>query len=368
MYNEALKERINEWIENEIVYQSQERWLYLSVTEYDDSYGWGRRLRAYLDKPAETLRIRGGLLLSGPKGCGKHTAAYHAVKYLCAKYNGMEKYECVFLSQEAFSSEMNDVKLIYEYINSLLDHFEGRNLCLVVEDICNDNFGKELLRRLGQFACMFAARDDFPHLFLIIITEDESVVPSILRERLMLCRMSYPNLKERLAYLSDNYDLCLSIELIENIDVNETLTALAEQSEGMNYAQLRDLVDVIIMEIESEGSEILGIVGRQLPEFDKKELFYQNATPILNSLPTIIQNLCSEQKHEVVVQKTMSDIMVEAENAEKGGTSKEDFQAQIDEMTGNELSCDIFGKEDVDQMLEQAKMIAVKDNAVQNNI
>lgn len=351
-------EEITKWIEDEIVYQSLERLYYLFSEERDDSFGWGNMLKAQLDCPAEILRTKSGLLIVGENGCGKHTAAYNAVEYLCSGYAKSEdpedaQYECVFLSSLDLEAVIKDFRNVYEYLNALLDYFEGKKLCLVVEDINDNEIGKEFYRRLGQFVCMYKAREELAHLYVIIIAEDEKNVPSVLRERLTLCRLLTPNPTARLNFLRAQYAFLSTVKKYLGEDSTDELCGeIAELTEGTSYSQLKDIAASAELYLRCGGEDILEFVKTQLPfkpEPERSDNSAINMQELLVQLAGI-----KAQSAEPEEEKPKNDFKVAQKTAEP---TREEMNDQIGNMTGFELAADLFSKEEAERLVEKGRKL-----------
>ena len=133
-----MNDKILDWI-NEVMASRKESILeYILSKELDDTFGWGKLLCSYLNVSEEMMRTKRGLLLTGPRGCGKHTAAYHVVKYLCSKNQWAVKHNAdpfgvEFLSGDDLRFPDSEWYMPYEFVKSIFDSYGQEKLFLVVD-------------------------------------------------------------------------------------------------------------------------------------------------------------------------------------------------------------------------------------------
>ncbi len=338
---------IARWISN-VKDQSCDFNAYLNCNELDDSFGWGTMLKRYLGSDSLQVRSKRGLLLTGPYGCGKHTAAYHAVKHLSSLEEGA--FESIFLSGRDFS--FDECGLVYEYLNALLDEFNdaNQNLCLVLENPELSIQSDELLKWLGQFSCMYSY-SDWASLCIIVITENEMTIPQVLRERLHQCRMCLPNRSARIKYLENHVGRILEVLLNDKYTPSVTLDSLADYTENFTYAQLRDLttnaemyVQVFDISSEDECERFLNMISEQLPAQEghtlKEELFVKLIS-LIDDLPEMLKTLPA-----AVPQVSMKIPSPEKEEDPLKVTVDEDqFNRETNQMTTEQVAIDVLGEE-----------------------
>lgn len=373
--SETTQAQIEAWIEDEIKYQSEGRLQYLYMSTLDDTFGWGKMLESYLNYPSFSIRKKHGLLLTGAYGCGKHTAAYHAVRFLTdenrwAKQQEEDAFAAVFLSGEDFSFPDAQRSQVYEYLNALLDAYEGKKLCLVLENPESCTQCDELLKQLGRFACMYTVQEDFAPLFIIVITEEERIVPPILRERLNLCRMNFPNRDRRLKFLENNAgDMTVLGSAAALPGSAISYEQIADETEGMTYAQLRDLLESASMYIDSEVSlkyeGLPGVVREQLPMEDHdtaKQRLFMKIEDLIDTLPELLEKHASSVQYVSAKESTesSSDRMKELDailaETDKG-IDYDKLSKEVDKMTGLELANQVFGKEDAAEILRLGELL-----------
>ena len=215
----------------------------------DYSFGWKDIIEQAVEK-----NINDGLIFSGPDGCGKHTAAELAYYTLwkTEEENGRE-FEFVYLPAKVFAfspEELNadaeerlsmiEKGTVDDYTDDIVHRFfeclfrqmpEADGVCLVIDNTDREDL-KNVYDRLGQYVCISQYQGEsavIPPVFVIIIDKNDHCIPSLLRRKLLMIRMSYPTMQQRL-------------ELLKNMSVDEEIAVqLAQATENYNYAQMRDL-------------------------------------------------------------------------------------------------------------------------------
>ncbi len=396
MSKDTLQKQIEAWIED-VKYESGERGYFLGFNPPDDSFGWGELLQTSLNYPVSRLQRTPGLLLTGPSGCGKHTAADHALYYLTAERGGWadarsedKPFTSVYLSGEdvEFAHMADDfpgVNLVYEHLNALLDAYEGQRLCFVLEYPERSSHCKELLRQLGKFSCMYAIRSEeegFAPLFVIVITEQQKLIPRQLRERLTECRMAMPQYEQRLRFFTRHSERVEQAMLNSILQPENGYEELAEMTEGMTYAQLRDLTENLSALANCgayDRDAVLSLAQSQLPEeeyAETKHRMFQKINQLIDALPELMERLpassamqdmpqqkdnhSAEEKREQrsVSGKLPSDL--EKITGVNGKADRKKVQEQSDKMTTRQISYELFGEEETRKMLEQAEQYAAQ--------
>lgn len=376
---DSLENKINDWIENEIKYQSDAYLQYLKMIEADDTFEWGEMIENYLQAPSETLRRKRGLLLTGPNGCGKHTAAYRAVTYLTDETKwasslrlSEEPFECVCVSGRDFSFPDEERGNVYAYLNALLDAFEGKKLCLVVEYPEFSTQCEELLKRLGQFACMYYTVEALAPLFLIVITEDEAIIPQMLRERLNQCKMTLPDSAKRMRFLKQNgrFEDTLGLSSAKSDAFYEELV---EATEGQTYAQLRDTIAGMEMRINCDLQDDLSELAQMGAHFSTeavdttKQRFYEKALDFMDSLPVLLEKMPAQVSVYERPHETVSASSVELALSNDESNSQDEHDKLMDEsnnMTGMQLGFDMWGAERTEELYKLAEQrYLAKNNA-----
>ena len=218
----------------------------LFVTEIaaieDYSFGW----KEVIEYTIEHSSVN-GILLSGPDGCGKHTAAEIACAFLVNKYN----YDIVFLSGEDFSFSDTELKadehqrqqnidqnnrdtytddVIHSFMEAIFNEYgEDFALCLVIDNTDGYENMETVYKRLEKYLCMYSKEDQPPYIYAVIIEKEPDRLPSALRKRLRTMFMSPPSQEQR-------------AKMLKKLGIDDTIANIISQStDGLNYAQLRDI-------------------------------------------------------------------------------------------------------------------------------
>ena len=204
---------------------------YIDRQELDDSFGWGALLDAMWFLEDGKNLTGSGVLLTGPDGSGKHTAAYHLIKGLLSR-----KYAHVFLTDADFDTETGGTQLAKKRLQGLLDRFydQKQALCIVLEQAETFQSIQIVLRSLGEALCEYLLCEDYPPLFVILIASDDPPIPAPLRGRLRLCRMSLPGEDRRKTFLENRAG---------DLRHYAPFHTLISHTEGMSYAELSDVVE-----------------------------------------------------------------------------------------------------------------------------
>lgn len=276
------KESIHKWLQQAVQDGQLTSDYYLSQLP-DDSFGWGRILTNMWFAEGETRPSGSGLLLTGPAGCGKHTALHHMI-FLLSRRN----YQFIFLD----GNDLNDADESIEKLNALLDqcHENQSGLCLVLEEVAQQPYSPALYKYLGNTLCQYYLsrgeesrlpgpkdhplqqweNDSLPGLyhpfFLVLIEEEEPRLPALLRNRLQTCRMTLPTFKQRLAFI-ENHEL-------GNIQTQE---GFLEQTDGLSYGQLEDLINSL--RAFTAGADIRSEDSLNALVADQKEFLAQQLLP-----------------------------------------------------------------------------------------
>lgn len=186
----------------------------------DDTFGWGARFEQMMGPNPPH-----GLLLTGPDGCGKHTAAAHMFKIL------FETHYALLLNGEDLCADGYAVAL--QRLRYLIDHpKDGYPWCLILEGMEDCSFRQKLFSWLGRALNFewFGETNNPGPLFLILIDSIGDDIPALLRRHLRLCRMSLPSADRRRAYFRK-----IDFQNTVNLDLLVNATA------GLTYAQMVDL-------------------------------------------------------------------------------------------------------------------------------
>lgn len=334
----------------------------------DDSCGWGALLRNLWNEDPATRPS--GLLLTGPEGCGRHTAAAHMVRFLQE-----QEFGSVWLSGNDLLAG-GTVSEAKEKLKALLDDFweQEKGLCLVVEQLEGQPGRKELLSYLGKLLWDYwLAREDGAdsRLFLILIDGGRGI-PSLLRERLQRCRMTLPDLEHRRRFLDSHKDLKSYVPLVD----------CAACTEGFTYAQLTDLVRDLRMLIDSTDAPVSRAQMEQLVEEQREETpaaqslrrraaMEERLMHLAEELPALLKNASFGGGAPVEVHQEQ----VESLSPQTGAPSpdydrmtEDDQRASVEAQPVNELLADLYGGAEAAKLLmaEVRQAQQARANAVPN--
>ena len=423
----SLEDKLNAWIENEIKDRSTTLMQYLRQIQLDDTFRWGKMIKSYLQVPSDSLRRKKGLLITGPSGCGKHTAAYHATVFLNDKWKDSFStveypFECAFVSGKDFSFPHEQKDLVNTYLNGLLHSYAGQNLCLVLEYPERSTHCEELLERLGQISCKYYCAssvseevvgyvgydgydgydyydddetsesgfsndsvEQLAPLFLIVITEDEKIIPSVLRERLNLCKMTLPNYDRRFAYFLNNGNFEENLMGYNSEQVKALCQKLAKETEGHTYQQLRDSVEELIMQIygDLEVTELgMSQTCANLQNVDEnvvanrvKQRFYEKIIEFVDHIPEILGKIATAAPVSIVAQEnvnnpkddSVSETVEEPVNTFVDTTNKSDEEIwdELNKKSTRELARMLWSEEKIQAMVMTIR--SKKSNDVSEN-
>lgn len=337
-----MADSIQTWLDTTLE-DSFIRWEYLNSKRLDDTFGWGAIFAASLEDDPE---VNGsGLLLTGPDGCGKHTAALHMMKLL-----ELQGYEKVFLEGSEMSSVTAQVSM--QRFDALLDRFynEKKSLCVCLEGLEHCPHRRELLSYWGRALLNYLLySEQFYPLYLILIDGAEQDIPSMLRDRLRLCRMSLPTPERRAAFLERH---------ARTIRNDISMQVFAEATEGASYGQLLDMIGNVQNLLDSrEGSldddALRSFLSQQMPQLSQSaasQTIAQSLQQLLTQLPQLLQGQArSAMPMELpVVQVNPASASLAPMDQANFLTNK---RTEIENMSPRELAVDLFGEESVSQML-----------------
>lgn len=293
----------------------------------DDTFGWGRLFQQMWFSSYDAQPSGTGVLLTGPAGCGKHTAAAHLIRNLRSR-----GYELAVLPEDD-PEEDGLLTPTRDRLNSLLDYCLEKvkaPLCLLAEDLSRRSRSRELGRFLGEMLCLYslhrgggslrpgpkdprefsAEEEPMLPLFLILIEGREEAVPGILRSRLQLCRMSPPDRTLREQFMSSHNVLCVNDYKL--LDREEFL----KRTEGMTYAQLEDLVNSLNTLVQgnkkADADAVLTLLESQLPPARSQGRLER----VLRELPGMLSRLQLNVGSGVVVQQPAGAVVQETKPEE----------------------------------------------------
>ena len=330
----------------------------------DDTFGWGALYRKmwfsdYDHRPSGT-----GVLLTGPEGCGKHTAAAHLIRELRNR-----DYRVGLLPEDDDGGEGPGTPT-RDRLNDLLDRCdeEGKGLCLLIEDLDRRARSRELGRFLGEMLCLYTLRrgrssrmagpkdrfsgrdmgsgdEPLSPFFLILIQSREQSVPSLLRSRLQLCRMSPPDRARRILFFVNHPAACLR----EPAAV--TQEELLERTEGMSYAQLEDLVNSLnalsLADRKADKQAFLALAEAQRPPVRSGGLS-AGMDRLLRELPKALSGL--------QIGTAVPQVAPLPDPRTEPAETPDAMRQQFEKDSVYDSSVDILGKEFVDAYISEHRM------------
>lgn len=374
----SLKKTIDSWIE-EIMTESDDRLSFIGEVAFDDSSGWGKTLKRYLNNTKVEIEEKRGFLFTGPLGSGRHQAAYHVIQCMCVdradEVRLLDNYKAVFLSGDDFRD------IPREHIRMYLDGLFGKieaPMCVVLEEPESAAEYKTLLKAFGRIIChRYTFVDDYEHLLPIVITQDDKYIPNILRERLTLCRMTLPNVQQRRNLIcnleneeEEDSDLLKVLQDdMAAISVDQFIT----MTEGLNYGEIRDIIETgsMYLKISSDQSENFRLfINSQLINEDDDypaaesaaDRLHERLITFIDEIPELIEKLPAGNTIDLSLLQTKAEESKEEENV-KSEADKYSNMTVFDEnavknetekMNNRELVNDIFGDKS-DAIIELAQ-------------
>lgn len=336
-----MDSKVQSWLDATLE-RSELQWDYLQAGELDDTFGWGAIFQARLQVDSDVSGC--GLLLTGPQGCGRHAAAGHMMKLLFA-----EGYDSVFLDGLDLGSV--DFETARGRLDALFDRFyeQGKGLCICLEEMEDCPHRRQLLTYLGQtlYKCLIY-RQELTPVFLILI-DDRTDQPQILRDRLRLCRMSIPDLSRRTAFLERKARL---------LKHSVSLQVFAEATEGASYGQLLDMIANVEGLVDSEGGvavadePLRAFLKTQLPPATEQEtmkLLAQEAQKLVEQLPKMLKDAASAVRVGTVVGPVTEPDHASQQDSLTGNPA--DARRKIEEMKVSQLATELFGEEGVNEIM-----------------
>lgn len=323
--------------------------MYDLIEDLDDTFSWGARFdhmwSSQSDRPC-------GLLLTGPNGCGKHTAASHMFRILNETHSvllldGRE------LCASGYASAVKRLEFVCTHPNCD-DHGNPYPWCLILEGMESCSCRQEILTILGQLlTASWLKNRNQPSLFVILIDSSEADLPSILRSRLRLCRMALPTARCRSAWLKKNGSEMLQFAV--NLDL------LVRSTERFTYAQLadaawnlRDLLSCLPADTSFlPDEELKAFLLSQRPAMedgDPMQSLALSAQQFLEQLPELMKHMgtavtVAGSDHSQTSAKPVN------ENIEAVGVPGQPSRESLENMPTKNLASDLLGKEFVSEYL-----------------
>ena len=337
---------------------SQKTLSFLLGTEPNDTFGWKALFSALLehnDLPTAPGRQPSrkdhgcGILLTGPDGCGKHTAASHMLALLEQRGFGFAMLDAQSLCEDGMTAAA-------ARLNALADQFydERKALCILLENTEQLTCRQKLLTLLGQLLHEYwLYSGDLPALYLILIDRKEHTIPSILRRRLHRVHMGLPNTRQRKLLLED-----LGADIRKYIPMDD----LIAKTEGATCAQLTDMVSSLRAMVDAwdraiPAEELDSFIASQLSPPSSRDTLRQltrTAQQLLQQLPALVQqagSVSAAQKAAAPIAAPQTDFSILNDKANY--LSKR--EAEIKNMKVRDLSVQMFGEEGVNQLQSKYK-------------
>ena len=265
----------------------------------DDFFGWGATLEQLWQ---ESVRPK-GLLLTGPDGCGKHTAAAHMLRILL-----QERYDCVVIEDTVLEALCEIQPLISWMDNALA---QKRKLCVMVDQLTDETKRSELFSYLGRCIrknSLTPATKDA--LFVIVIEREYQQMPAALRQNLLSCvmtRLSAEYCKDFLEHRFKDGSLGVNWREFETEE-------LYQITEGFTYAQLKDLSYQIALAIHvdpTEGTqEVILDLARAQKSYNAEMSVGDRLCDFMETIPALIDHIeeTASERAKLFLQELSSAI------------------------------------------------------------
>lgn len=318
-------------------------------------FPWEERICGFLKREPDIA----GLYITGPKGCGKHTAAACALDQIRKMAKPGSEY--LVIKGTDLMGEGEDLSAAKEKLNFLFDscYDKRSDLYLLLEEMEDYPDLHGLLDFLGYTLHLYKMNcEDYPRLFLLLISNNEVALPSMLRDKFRCCRMAYPSKRARCTFLEIRGEV-LFPRPVSSID------QLVELTEGYSYSDLENLTILLLDERERrpdfhlQPEELSALVAEQRSRDVQTQQFqiFDVLSRLADTLPTFYQALINSvdqlaekqismptvsaqtapavQTGDVLQKTSESKGLQSAEEAELERISKEGIGKQVVEIYGD---------------------------------
>lgn len=198
----------------------------------DDSFGWGALLKQHVEERGSWGLH--GFNISGVRGAGKHHAAGFAVNALIGFEYEPRFVNCgelPFSTRGELGAALEQLSVPFAALSSE-EELPPARVCIVLDEPNKCPHERELLGAAEDLLCTRLVDKGLPDVFFIIISEEETALPSTLREHMLACKIALPDLDERRRFVLNKAHSSPRFGYYER---------LAELSEGLTRAELRDV-------------------------------------------------------------------------------------------------------------------------------
>ena len=266
----------------------------LVQSEIPDDFGWGYTLEQMWKERSRPK----GLLLTGPDGCGKHTAAAHMLRILQG-----EHYDCAVITDSVLEA-LRELPPLTDWMD------DKQKICVIVDQLTDKTIRSKLLSYLGRrISRNSLISDTAGKLFVIVIEREYSNMPAELRRNLLNCTMSLPASEFREVFLenqlSDLFDIDWTQYTSEEFD---------HLTEGLTYAQLKDLSYQIGLAIQSSSPDKVQEEILQLAKAQKvcssERSAAERLCDFMDTIPELIDRIeeASSERSKAFLQELASAI------------------------------------------------------------
>ena len=247
----------------------------------DDTSGNGKKICELFEQwvDGEIMEERpAGVHITGPDGCGKHTA----LLYLLKSIKEISKYDFIYFDKY---QEINE-SLLIEISNELIKTYaKEKPLCMIIDGYeCGNDYYRFLYRELYK-----RWLNKNTEIFIILI-DSGNELPSFLSDIMYTLRISKPTYRIREKLIDEYFDTELDISSKLLFDDIYGLNSLIEDTEGLTYKEIRKILDVLKdyilenkdLEEETKAKEINDIMDGYRPV--KSETVVDRILPRIDAL------------------------------------------------------------------------------------